>query len=257
VGTTLQFCGIGNIHAVRDAYNKVSSLVHSPTTNDTTFSSQLEESKWLGLIRLILAASWEAAYWIHVHRLPVLVHCSHGWDRTSQVAALCQLFLDPYYRSIKGFCALMEKDFLAFGHPFHTRCAHGEGRGGENVNGNDEGQISPIFIQFLDAVSQIIRLMPNEFEFTGDFLLELSQHVYSCRFGTLLCDSDRERETVAAIRQRTHSVWDYLETLEKCRNPHFQEAKGVLLMPLSQLLRNVTLWVDYHCMYGPKPTKME
>ena len=25
-------------------------------------------------------------------------------------------------------------------------------------------------------------------------------------------------------------------------------------MPLPTLLRNVTLWVDRHCMYGPKPT---
>ena len=26
------------------------------------------------------------------------------------------------------------------------------------------------------------------------------------------------------------------------------------MMPLPTLLRNVTLWVDRHCMYGPKPT---
>lgn len=34
---------------------------------------------------------------------PVLVHCSDGWDRTSQLASLAQLLLDPYYRTIEGF----------------------------------------------------------------------------------------------------------------------------------------------------------
>ena len=33
--------------------------------------------------------------------LPVLVHCSDGWDRTPQIVALAELMLDPYYRTIK------------------------------------------------------------------------------------------------------------------------------------------------------------
>lgn len=34
---------------------------------------------------------------------PVLVHCSDGWDRTSQLTSLAQLLVDPYYRTIEGF----------------------------------------------------------------------------------------------------------------------------------------------------------
>jgi len=30
----------------------------------------------------------------------VVVHCSDGWDRTSQLATLTQIILDPYYRTI-------------------------------------------------------------------------------------------------------------------------------------------------------------
>lgn len=33
----------------------------------------------------------------------VLVHCSDGWDRTSQMTAIAMLLLDPYYRSFNGF----------------------------------------------------------------------------------------------------------------------------------------------------------
>lgn len=32
----------------------------------------------------------------------VLVHCSDGWDRTSQVCSVASVLLDPYYRTLKG-----------------------------------------------------------------------------------------------------------------------------------------------------------
>ena len=53
-GCTLQFCGIGNIHAVRDAYNRMSSVCNSLATNDSSFASNIEDSKWLSHLRTIL-----------------------------------------------------------------------------------------------------------------------------------------------------------------------------------------------------------
>lgn len=38
-----------------------------------------------------------------VQGVSVLVHCSDGWDRTSQLTSLAQLLIDPYYRSLQGF----------------------------------------------------------------------------------------------------------------------------------------------------------
>lgn len=256
-GTTLQFCNIGNIHAVRDSYQRLSALCLSTSVADVQWSQLVEDTKWLSHVRLILAASWEAAFWVHVKRLPVLLHCSHGWDRTSQVAVLAQLFLDPFYRTREGFATLVEKDFMSFGHPFHTRCAHGEGRGDRADSsgaGGDEGQISPIFLQFLDCVYQVVHQYPECFEFNTKYLLMLSEHVYSCRFGTMLCDTEREREVIAGIRQRTHCLWEYLNARDDLVNKRFTASGGVLLMPLPSLLRNVTLWADRHCMYGPKRT---
>ena len=124
---TLSFHGIGNIHAVRDSYQKISALCMNEKVNDVHWSQLVEDTKWLHHIRLILSCSWQTAFHVRYNRLPVLLHCSHGWDRTSQVSALAQLFLDPYYRTRAGFSCLVEKDFMSLGHPFHTRCGHGEG----------------------------------------------------------------------------------------------------------------------------------
>jgi hypothetical protein len=80
----------------------------------------------------------------------VLVHCSDGWDRTSQLAALSQLILDSHYRTIEGFEVLIEKDFVMFGHQFKARLACGK------RNGLFEHDFCPVFLQFLDSVYQIM-----------------------------------------------------------------------------------------------------
>jgi myotubularin-related protein 1/2 len=263
--TTLSFHGIGNIHAVRDSYQKLNALCNSSTVHDAQWMQLVEETKWLSSIRAILSASWQAAFHVRYNRLPVLLHCSHGWDRTSQVSALSQLLLDPFYRTRVGFSCLVEKEFLALGHPFRLRSGHGERRGDKNSNtlGTqlDEGQLSPIFIQFLDCVFQIVNQYPNFFEFNTKYLLVISDHVYSCRFGTFLTDTEKERELFYSIRQRTHCLWQYLDDKSELINADYNgsslgdqehEGKGALLMPLSSLLRNVSLWTERHCMYSAK-----
>jgi len=252
---SISFWGISNIHSVRDSYYKLNQLcMANSSTNDIHWLSALEDTKWLSYIRYILAAAWNTALVVHINRLPVLLHCSHGWDRTSQVSALAQILLDPYYRSIQGFATLVEKEFCSFGHPFHTRSAHGEVHlkvSSVNIN---ENQTSPIFFQFLDCVWQILHIFPNFFEFTSRYLLLIADHVYSCRFGTFLCDNEKERDTIANVRTRTFSLWDYLDTWKHLlKNKFYQPQDIVLLPPLSTLLRNVTLWTDFHCRYSPKP----
>lgn len=51
----------------------------------------------------------------------VIVHCSDGWDRTTQLACLTQIILDPYFRTIEGFGCLVEKEWRECGHKFRER----------------------------------------------------------------------------------------------------------------------------------------
>ena len=69
-----------------------------------SFFSMLEQSHWLDYISQLLRVSNELVEAIAVKHQPVLVHCSDGWDRTSQVVSLAELLLDPYYRTIKVRC---------------------------------------------------------------------------------------------------------------------------------------------------------
>jgi hypothetical protein len=98
--TKLEFMNIGNIHVMRDSLRQLTALLTYPGNvvgSDVYFGKQVEETGWLTHVRLVLKCSWECARSVQ-RGVPVLVHCSHGWDRTSQVVSLAQIMLDPFYR---------------------------------------------------------------------------------------------------------------------------------------------------------------
>ena len=66
------------------------------------FMNGLASSGWLKHIKAVLDVSIAIADCILSNR-SVIVHCSDGWDRTSQTCSLACLMLDGYYRTIQGF----------------------------------------------------------------------------------------------------------------------------------------------------------
>lgn len=150
----------------------------------------------------------------------------------------------------------MEKEFLSFGHPLQMRCAHGT-----DPKLRDEDNISPITLQFLDCVWQLCNQYPHYFEFNKRYILAIAEHIYSGRFHTFLFNCDRDRDHHCA-RERCVDIWSYLYYNRNLfYNPFYlspYEENTTTLMtflpPLSELLRNVTLWTDYYCRWSTFPT---
>ncbi|EME49333.1 hypothetical protein DOTSEDRAFT_40569 [Dothistroma septosporum NZE10] len=116
------FLNIANIHAMRKSLDKiVESFANSDYLDMRPNQELLRNSGWLAHIANMLAGAESVARIVGLGGSHVLVHCSDGWDRTSQVAALAELMLDPYYRTLQGFITLVQKDFLSFGHKFNHR----------------------------------------------------------------------------------------------------------------------------------------
>lgn len=277
------FLNIDNIHVMRDSLDKVVSAIKDADVSPFPPNRELlAKSKWLKHISGILDGSAIIARQVGIQHSHVLIHCSDGWDRTSQLSALAQLMLDPYYRTIDGFIVLVEKDWLSFGHMFQLRSGHmsheswftvdsdalagstvrpGESDGradalgsalagakrlwSKNVAGDKEGSsdvedpsavdeakqstvpvaedqatrlkdVSPVFHQFLDATYQLLLQHPTRFEFNERLLRRLFYHVYSCQYGTFLCNNERQRHE-AKLSERTRSVWSYFLS----RRPEF------------------------------------
>lgn len=119
---TKAYLGIDNIHVMRDSLNKViDTLKDSDITSIPPNREALGKSGWLKHIANVLDGAGLIARQVALQHSHVLIHCSDGWDRTSQLSALSQLCLDPYYRTLEGFIVLVEKDWLSFGHMFNHR----------------------------------------------------------------------------------------------------------------------------------------
>ncbi|XP_068660289.1 phosphatidylinositol-3-phosphatase myotubularin-1-like isoform X1 [Aristolochia californica] len=300
------FFGIDNIHAMRDSLARLREYLdtHGAKSSDGMSSflrnggwtwgggnlssmsasvSTLGDSGWLIHVQSILAGSAWIAARVAKESSSVLVHCSDGWDRTTQLVSLSSLLLDPYYRTFKGFQALVEKDWLAFGHPFSDRM------GIPTISGNSNGSVellrqssagsiptsplhpsstaasshaqtssncSPIFLQWVDCISQLLRMYPCAFEFSSAFLVDFLDCMLSCRFGNFLCNSEKERHQ-SGISDCCGCIWMYLVDLrasEGCSHAHFNpfydpvKYDCPLLPPAAALAP--TIWPQFHLRWA-------
>ncbi|KAF7363665.1 Phosphoinositide 3-phosphatase [Mycena sanguinolenta] len=262
------YLGIDSIHVMRESLGKVVDTLREADVLLASINSDLPDSipglavldrqalrrsGWLRHIQAILEGTLLITRNIHINSSHVLIHCSDGWDRTSQLAALAELCLDPFYRTIRGFEILIEKDWLSFGHKFMDRCGHLSSdkffispteMGGETSSAdaakaflasvqnrfasqNHLKETSPVFHQFLESVRQIQRQYPDRFEFNERFLHQVYYHLYSCQFGTFLFNCERERRVGDGGPppiERTVSVWDFLNSpaeMEQNMNPTY------------------------------------
>lgn len=137
----------------------------------------------------------------------MLVHCSDGWDRTTQIVSLCMLIGDQFYRTFDGFKVLIQRQWIEYGHKFADRLG---------ILNGDIYEISPVFLQFLDCVYQLWEKNPDCFQFNrrylvcciinnlcvhcccflplhlhfvSQFQMKLLQHAYSGLFGDFLFNS--------------------------------------------------------------------
>ncbi|TNJ30547.1 Myotubularin-like protein [Giardia muris] len=304
-------------------------------------------SKWYEHIQTILAGSIVICEALVKLRCNAMIHCSDGWDRTSQLSSLSMLLLDPYYRTLKGFCILIEKEWCSFGHMFATRCrqvgstkAHprkedkkpripfltqkpstpifglqqptyyvptpermmyptqpqGAYQGLQRIasvstqligspvdptTGTDDNflrvfedpsiqfnpdgvpqspleysnsQTSPIFLQWLECVYQVMIQFPYEFEFTDQFLLYIAHNVYSGWHGTFIFDNERDR-VGHLVQTLTTSAWDaVLKQPDAYINPGYRptdplhiakQKTGLTYLHISCCMRALTPWIAY------------
>ncbi|KAL7667897.1 hypothetical protein ACOME3_008624 [Neoechinorhynchus agilis] len=148
------FLAVENVHVMRNCLNSILAGNGSP-------------SQWTKHIDSLLRSSSTVASLVR-NSANVLVHCSDGWDRTSQVCSLATILLCPWYRTYLGFKQLILRDWISFGHPFIDRLALCEPLGPKKTTAVQTK--SPVFIQFLDSVHQLCLLFPKAFEFNDRFL---------------------------------------------------------------------------------------
>lgn len=256
--TDIVFMDIHNIHVMRSSLRQLRDACFPLVAEDAkdaadphaavdpTWYRQLDASHWLHHVRLVVSGALQVAELV-AKGSPVFVHCSDGWDRSSQLTSLAMLLIDPYYRTLEGLAVLIEREWVLSGHMFALRIGHGLVASKETK----ENERSPIFIQFLDVLFQLIEQFPAAFEFNKLLLALLADEVYACRFGNFLFTTESARAQ-ANVREKTVSIWAYvLSSKNKSRftNPSYV-ATDALLRPATSL-KWMRLWSDYYLRWVP------
>ncbi|KAK2720356.1 myotubularin-related protein 2-like [Artemia franciscana] len=241
----LVFLDIHNIHVMRESLRKLKEICF-PLIDDARWLSNLESTHWLEHIKCVLAGAVRVVDKVENNRTSVMIHCSDGWDRTAQLTSLSMLMLDSYYRTLKGFEVLIEKEWLSFGHKFAQRIGHGDDR-------YQDADRSPVFVQFIDCVWQVMNQFPHAFEFNEHLLITILDHLYSNLFGTFFCNSELQR-VKEDIKNRTVSIWSFINShSEDFMNPLYCAAvsSNQVLVPVASL-RHLRLWTSYYCRWNPR-----
>ncbi|XP_072040453.1 phosphatidylinositol-3,5-bisphosphate 3-phosphatase MTMR2-like isoform X2 [Amphiura filiformis] len=243
------FLDIHNIHVMRESLRKLKDICY-PSIDDNHWLSNLEATHWLEHVKTVLAGAVRIADRIEGQKTSVVIHCSDGWDRTAQLSGLAMLMLDPYYRTIKGFEVLIEKEWICSGHKFSQRHGHGD-------KNHADADRSPIFLQYMDCVWQITRQFPNAFEFNENFLITILDHLYSCLFGTFLFNCERER-VKDQVKTKTQSLWSYINSnREEFENPLYASyGHQHVLFPVASM-RRIELWTTYYIRWNPRMKPQE
>ena len=220
-GVPVLFGGIERLVGVQESFVQLTKLIartgemNAKESREHKWLSELERTQWLQLVSCLLDVASDCARKLD-EGTGLLVHCTHGWDRTSQIVCLVQIILDPFCRTFLGLATLIEKEWVQAGHNFRTRSGFSK-----------KDERAPIFLQFLDCLHQLLVQNPQGFEFNQNLLLFLADCQYSCLYGNFIADSPTER-TQHNIPNATVSVWSYVflpENMDAFRNESYHGNK--------------------------------
>lgn len=95
------------------------------------------------------------------------------------LTSLVQLCVESHCRTFEGFCALVDKGWIAYAFPFSSA--------------SESHTPYAVFYLFMNVTWLVMQRYPTAFEFNEGLLIAFLDNVHSKRFTTFLFDSEKER----------------------------------------------------------------
>ncbi|BES97377.1 Myotubularin-like phosphatase domain [Nesidiocoris tenuis] len=220
-----------------ESFSKLMEACNDTSLPMDKWLSKLESSSWLTHVQDVLTCACTVSQLLDKDKVSVLVHGGAGTDSTLLVTSLTQIILNPDCRTVRGFQAIVEREWLQAGYPFSSR--HRKSCYSQSYTRNK--QEAPSFLLFLDCVHQIHTQFPCSFEFSVQFLIWLFEHSYASQFGTFLGNNAKDRDEFK-LSSTTTSLWSYLnqpDVLRTILNPMYEPNNAVIWPSVAPVSLNV------------------
>ncbi|XP_044532023.1 myotubularin-related protein 11 [Gracilinanus agilis] len=152
------------------------------TVAEEKWLSALEGTRWLDHVRSCLRKASDISVLVTSRVRSVVLQEQSDRDLNGLLSSLVQLLSDPGARTLHGLQTIVQREWVASGHPFLTR-----------LGGSGGSEEAPVFLLFLDCLWQLLHQFPSEFEFSEFFLLALHDSVRVPDTPTFLRDTPWER----------------------------------------------------------------
>ncbi|KAM6234387.1 myotubularin-related protein 11 isoform 2-T2 [Porphyrio hochstetteri] len=177
------------------AHLKLRALCLPGAAAEEKWLSALEGTRWLDHVRTCLRKAVEVALLLAGRRCSILLQETSDRDLNCLLASLVQLLGDPHARTLPGFQSLVQREWVAAGHPFPHRLGL--------LHRDSPQEEAPVFLLFLDCTWQLLQQFPAAFGFTEAYLLALHDSSFAPYFSTFLFSCQRQHGRGSP--QRLHS----------------------------------------------------
>uniref|UniRef100_A0A915Q7U0 Myotubularin phosphatase domain-containing protein n=1 Tax=Setaria digitata TaxID=48799 RepID=A0A915Q7U0_9BILA len=151
----------------------------------------VDDTGWCALVFRCLQLSRKVIHRLIDSQRSVVVTDHDGFNTSAVVTSLVQVCTDRFYRTITGFSALIEKEWIALGHPFGLNmfgCTLVA-----NIPHSRPQACTATFLLFLDCMAQLIRLHPLSFEYSHYLLIAVWDLSITGLASGLTCNSVNDR----------------------------------------------------------------
>lgn len=228
-----RFLGLSS-REVAAKYEQLVECVTAQSHRVMDTESGLALSVWKQLVARYVQVARDLAEGLKGGRVAMLLQCGgrdHGTD--ALLATLLQVLLDPHCRTVRGFAALVEKEWTA--HGVHCKSAHWTG----------------VYFLCLNCVWLLLRLHGHLFEFHEELLVCLLDAPLNARFHSLLFRSEREAERALSATPSGASLWGYIVMHESAfANRFYAPVTGPLPRAPGSGADNA-LWQAYLLRHSP------
>ncbi|KAF1768997.1 hypothetical protein GCK72_000810 [Caenorhabditis remanei] len=172
-------------------------------SRQSNWNTKVHRTGWLHLVKSCLQITYETVRWVVDRDRSVILQEEEGKDLSIVVASLTQICCDPFYRTTTGLQQLIEKMWIALGHPFGERLLGRDDdtsrRGkAQTKTPSSKTDVMPTWLLFLDCIAQLHRIYTFEFTFSPHVLISLWDLSLTGMVPSMTCNN-LEEQLVARV----------------------------------------------------------